>query len=172
MSTRQQRKSNALFVVIRYLLVLYCRRGHPLLGRASLSKADLDAFPVVSIRIPPRAARIFPGKGDLDPDTGDLVPHIEVDELVTARTLVLASDAFGVAAPVQIEPWLRAGEIGVLPYRPPWLKLDYGFVYLRNRSLAPAAMRFMSLVREIEAELSVRNCSLMQQIPAPPPTSN
>ncbi len=148
----------------QHALIFYCRRGHPLLARETVSKSDLDAYPLVSIRIPPRAASLFPGKGDLDAHTGDWIPHVEVDDLATARTLVLASDVFGVAAPVQIEPWLRSGEFCVLPHRPSWLKLDYGFIYLRNRTLAPAARRFMAIVREIEAELDVRNRRLIRTI--------
>ena len=147
-----------------HALVVYCRRGHPLLASATVSKADLDAFPLVSIRIPPRAAGLIPGKADLDEGTGDLIPHVEVDELTTARSLILGSDAFGFAAPVQIEPWLRGGDLAVLPFRPPWLKLDYGFIYLRNRLPTPAAVRFMAVVREIEADLSIRNRRLMDEL--------
>ena len=147
-----------------HALVFYCRRGHPLLACATVSKADLDAFPLVSIRVPPRGASLIPGKGDLDADTGDLIPHVEVDELTTARALILGSDAFGAAAPVQIEPWLRSGELAVLPFRPPWFKLDYGFISLRNRLPTPAAVRFMAVVREIEADLSIRNRQLMAEL--------
>jgi DNA-binding transcriptional LysR family regulator len=147
-----------------HALVFYCRRGHPLLAGATVSKADLDAFPLVSIRVPPRGASLMPGKADLDADTGDLIPHVEVDELTTARSLILGSDAFGAAAPVQIEPWLRSGDLAVLPFRPPWLKLDYGFISLRNRLPTPAAVRFMEVVREIEADLSSRNRHLMDEL--------
>ncbi len=93
-----------------------------------------------------------------------MIPQVEVYEFTTARALILVSDAFGIAAPLQIEPWLRSGELVVLPYRPSWLKLDYGFIHLRNRTLAPAARRFMAIVREIEAELDVRNRRLIRQI--------
>jgi len=147
-----------------HALVVYCRRGHPLLASATVSKADLDAFPLVSIRIPPRGAGLIPGKADLDEGTGDLIPHVEVDELTTARSLILGSDAFGFAAPAQIEPWLRGGDLAVLPFRPPWLKLDYGFICLRNRLPTPAAVRFMAVVREIEADLSIRNRQLMDEM--------
>lgn len=147
-----------------HALVFYCRRGHPLLAAATVSQADLDAFPLVSIRIPPRGANLVPGKGELDEGTGDLIPHLEVDELTTARTLIMGSDAFGFAAPVQIEPWLRGGDLAVLPYRPPWLKLGYGFISLRNRLPTPAAVRFMALVRGIEADLSIRNRRLLDEL--------
>jgi hypothetical protein len=46
----------------------------------------------------------------------------------------------------------------------PWLKLDYGFIYLKNRMLSPAAERFMKIVREIETDLTVRNCELIDRI--------
>lgn len=152
-----------------HALVFYCRRGHPLLARATISKADLDAFPLASIRVPPRGASLMPGKSSLDPDTGDLIPQVEVDELATARSLILGSDAIGPAAPVQIEPWLRSGELAVLPYRPPSFQLNYGFIYLRNRLPTPAAVRFMVLVREIEADLTIRNRQLMDEFFPPSP---
>ena len=145
-------------------MVFYCRRGHPLLSRRQVSKSDLDAFPLASIRVPPRGASLLPGRWQLDADTGDLVPQAEVNDLATAHTIVRASDAFGVATPLQIEPWLRSGELRVLPYRAPWLKLDYGFISLRRRLLSPAAERFMEIVREIEADLAPRNRALIDDI--------
>ena len=145
-------------------MVFYCRCGHSLLERETVAKADLDAFPLASIRIPPRGASLVPGKSDLDAETGDLIPHIEVDDIASARAIILVSDAFGMATPLQIEPWLHNGELCVLPYKAPWLKLDYGFIYLRNRMLSPAAERFMKIVREIETDLTVRNCELIDEI--------
>jgi len=100
----------------------------------------------------------------LDPATSDLIPQAEVDDVATARAVVLASDALGVAPPMQIDPWLRSGELGVLSYQAPCLKLGYGFVYLKGRLLSPAAERFMEIVREIEPELATRNRKLMDTI--------
>lgn len=145
-------------------MVFYCRREHPLLGRGPLSNTDLDEFPLVSIRIPPRGASLLRGKWSLDPDTRDLIPQVEVDDLTTAHAVVLASDAFGIATPLQIEPWLNRGALGVLSYPAPWLRLDYGFIYLKGRLLSPAAQRFMQIVTEIEAEISTRNRELLGKI--------
>jgi DNA-binding transcriptional LysR family regulator len=145
-------------------MVFYCRREHPLLGRGPLSNDDLDEFPLVSIRIPPRGARLLRGKWSLDPDTGDLIPQVEVDDLATAHAVVLASDAFGIATPLQIEPWLNRGALCVLSYPAPWLRLDYGFIYLKGRLLSPAAQRFMQIVTEIEAEISRRNRELFDKM--------
>ena len=78
--------------------------------------------------------------------------------------VVANSDAFGVATPLQIEPWLRSGEFRVLPFDAPWMELDYGFIYLRNRMLTPAAEAYMRLVTRIEEEVQSRNQALMQQL--------
>jgi DNA-binding transcriptional LysR family regulator len=127
-----------------------------------VSKADLDAFPLATIRVPPRGASLLPGRWHLDAETGDLVPQAEVNDLATAHAIVRSSDAFGVATPLQIEPWLRSGELHVLPYPAPWLKLDYGFISLKRRMLSPAAERFMAIVRGLEVDLRARNRALLQ----------
>lgn len=145
-------------------MVFYCRCGHSLLEREAVAKTDLNAFPLASIRVPPRGMGLVPGKSDLNVETGDLIPQIEVDDIASARAIILVSDAFGMATPLQLEPWLRSGELCVLPYREPWLKLDYGFIYLKNRMLSPAAQRFMKIVREIETDLTVRNREMIDKI--------
>ncbi len=144
--------------------VFFCRSGHPLLGRKKVSKSDLDNYPLAMLRVPPRIASRFPGKSSIDAITGDLIPSIEVDELSTARAVVRASDAFSVMTPLQIEPWLNSGEFKVLPFRASWLKLEYGFIRLRQRILSPATELYMQLVREIEKELANRNRELMNQL--------
>jgi DNA-binding transcriptional LysR family regulator len=151
-------------LVGQHEVVLFCRRGHPLQGQADLAKSDLDAYPVATARIPRRGVGFFPGKCQQDAATGGLLPTVEVDDLATARAVVQSSDAFGAATPVQIEPWLRGGELAVLAYRKPWLRLEYGFIYLEDRMLSPAAEVFMALVREIEVEVAARNRELMDSL--------
>ena len=145
-------------------LVFFCRRNHPLLGRRKVSKSDLDNYPLAMLRVAPRAASLLPGKSSIDAITGDLVPSIEVDELATARAVVRASNAFSLMTPLQIEPWLQSGEFKVLPFRAPWLKLEYGFIRLRKRMLSPATELYMQLVREIEKGQEKRNRELMNQL--------
>jgi DNA-binding transcriptional LysR family regulator len=144
--------------------VLFCRQGHPLLGLEKVLKTDLDNYPLALVRVPPRMAHNFPGKSSIDAKTGDLIPSIEVENLPTARTVVLGSDAFSATTPLQIEPWLRSGELGILPYEAPWMRLGYGFIYLRHRMLSPATEVYMQLVREIEKEQARRNRELMRQL--------
>ena len=145
-------------------LIFYCRRGHPLSGLVKVSKSDLDRYPVATVRLPDRMVKVFPGKSDYDEEKKCLNPSIVVEDLTTALAIVMESDAFSVAAPLQIEPWLHSGELRVLPYRAPWLKLNYDFISLRGRMLAPAAEVFMQLIQRIEEELAPRNRELIQQI--------
>ena len=148
----------------RHRVILFCRKGHPLAGRDRLSADDLAPYPTAVPRLPPRAAGVFPGLTRLDRGTGDVLPSIEVDDLASARLVVANSRAFGVATPVQIEPWLRSGEFVVLAFDAAWLQLDYGFVYLRDRMLSPAAEAYMDIVRRIETEVSERNRALMTEL--------
>ena len=163
-STAEDDKRLDVESVGQHDVVLYCRRGHPLLQRESISDSDLDAFPLASIRIPPRGAAVLPGMWSLDPESGDLIPHIEVDDVATAQVVVRESDAIGFATPLQFATWLGSGDLAVLPYRRPWLRLDYGFITLRGRMRAPAAERFMAIVREIEAEIAGRNQDLLRRL--------
>lgn len=163
-STLQDANDLQVEPVGNHRVVFYCRRDHPLARRGRLSKADLDACPVVTVRLPSRVADVFPGKTRLDRETGELIPSIEVDDLATARNIVQRSDAFGAATPVQIEPWLRSGELRALPFDAPWMRLDYGFIHLRNRMLSPAAVVYMQLVRDIDRELGRHNAKLMSRI--------
>ena len=148
-------------------MVLYCRQGHPLLELGPLTRRDLDRYPQALIRVPPRGANRVPGKGFRDTKLGDQTPHIEVDELASARNIVLRSDALSTATAVQLEPWLRSGQLRVLPFRANWLRLNYGFITLRDRMLSPAAELFMRLVRQIEADLAARNRELTDELLPP-----
>jgi DNA-binding transcriptional LysR family regulator len=151
--------------VARHEMVFYCRSGHPLLARDdALSHADLDEYPFAGIPIPFRLARLFPRNRHLDQDTGELVPPILVEDLDAACTIVSCTDALGVTVPQLIEPWLQRDELAVLPFRRPWLRLDYGFVTLASHAVSPAAAAFMDLVRATERDLGWRNRALVEEM--------
>ena len=144
--------------------VFFTRHGHPLGGQQAVTKADLDDYAVVAVRLPPRIATVFPGRTRADKESGEIIPTIEVDDLTGARDIIATSNAFGVATPLQIEPWLQSGEMQALPFHAPWMKLHYGFIYLRHRMLSPAAALYMKLVKKIEKDIARRNRTLLRQI--------
>jgi len=151
-------------VVGQHRVVFYCRKGHPLASLSKVSKAELDRYPLVAIRIPDRVAASFPGGTSTEQSTGHLVPAIEVEDVATARAIVAGSDAVSGAALSQLEPALQTGEFVCLPFRVPVVRFNYGFIYRRDRMLSPAAELFMELVRHIEEDVAAKNCRLENEL--------
>lgn len=137
--------------------VFYCRGGHPLAEKDNPDYADIFAFPCVGVRFPPRVTQLFRHHittGRIDPATGDFVPPISTSSLRVAREIVLSSDAISIGVRSQLADDLACGRLAVIDFQPPWLVSNYGFVYLRNRSLSPAALAFMAEMRAVEADIS------------------
>jgi len=144
-------------------MVLYCRKNHPLADTAKPSRADLDQFPLVSIRVPAALADAIPGKASIDPASGHLVPAVEIDDITTARTVVSQSDGIGAAVPLQIESQLMSGELVLLNFQNPWIKPAYGFLLLENRAISPAAEVFMEKVIALERDADKKNKILLEK---------
>jgi len=77
---------------------------------------------------------------------------VTVDCVSAAKNVVLSSDALAVSLPHLIERQILSGDLVLLPVNLPWMRLRYGFLWRRDRTLPPAAIAFMNLVREIERE--------------------
>jgi DNA-binding transcriptional LysR family regulator len=150
--------------IARHEVVFFCRGGHPLLAKANVSTTDLDAYPFAGPPVPYRLAHLFPKNCNADEKSGDLFPPILVENVDAAAAIVAATDAISAAPPLQIEPLIRSGTLGVLPFRAPWLCADYGFMRLASRSLSPAAEAFVDLVKEIEVDVARRNQALADEL--------
>jgi len=134
----------------------FCRAGHPLLSDAGPSLGRLLEFPYVGTRMPARVAHDFyrlAQRGAIDPESGDYLPPVVVDSVRLAKDVVLAGNAIGAAPLWLIARELEDGSLATLPLALPWLHTAYGFVYLRNRMLSPAALALMAEVRNVEAEI-------------------
>ena len=138
---------------------LFCRPGHPLMGRGPVSWAQALTFPWVGTRIPARIANHFPGPvdaaGSIDPANGDFVPAVNLDVSMHVPELLVSSDALAVGTLKMFDVDLLADRISILPMTGPHFQANYGFLYLKNRSLAPATLAFMSEIRAVEAEVVV-----------------
>ncbi len=106
----------------------------------------------------------MPGLQDNDGEGEAPPPVTEVEDPALARAIVAVSEAWSATAPVLIEPDLRRGELAVLPIRLPGLTLDFGLISLKNLMLSPAAKQCLDLVRQIEAQLSIRNRTLIHEL--------
>ncbi len=148
----------------RHELVFFCRPGHPVLSRNAVSVADLDAFPLVSTPVRAGEARLFPRNLQVDESGVYSTPPVQAHDLTAIRTIVSRTDAFSFATPIQLERLLQDGEVAAIPFRAPWLRLDYGFFYPASRSLSPAAEALMANVRQIEQGLAEKNRRLIEEI--------
>lgn len=134
----------------------FCRAGHPLTKLKRPTLDDILAFPFVGTRLPKRVADAFfrsAQGGTADQVSGDYLPPIKVDSVRVARDVVLESDAVGVTPLGLIAEDIDAGRLVALPLQLPWMHTAYGFAYLSDRELSPAAHAFMAQVRSVEAEL-------------------
>jgi len=151
----------------RHQLFFYCRAGHPLLRLRELTLPRIGAFAWVATRFPSRMIGVLSSHrsraGTVDPVTATFVPAWEVEVIGTAKRIVAESDAVGGAMLTQIERELEEGTLVVLPYRADWLTLDYGFIYLRDRTVSPATRAFMEECRRADAALTVREAALQKR---------
>ena len=143
--------------------VFFCRSGHPILKKESVSKADLDQYPLALIKLPDRMASVFPGQLYRDKGFDYVIPSVEVQELVLSRQIVAESDAFSAATIIQIENEINNGTFSVIPFETDWMTLNYGFIFLRDRALSPAAREYMEVVRDIESNVRIRNNILLEK---------
>lgn len=146
---------------------LFCRPGHPLLSAGPLTPAMLFDYPWICPRIPGRGSAALPAElgaaGTLDPLNGDFVPAIEIDVPMHLETFLHASDALAIGLLSTMESALLAGEVALVPVSGLALHAHYGFIYLRNRSLAPAAKAYMDEVRVLETEIRAKERRLAEQ---------
>jgi len=135
----------------------YCRAGHPLLAEKSPSLRRILEFPFAGTRMPPRVAHDFlelAKAGTIDRDTGDYLPPIKVDSIRMVQDVVLASDAVAAAPPAFIAEEVAMGKLVPLAVRVAWMQTGYGFVYLRDTKLSPAAEAFKEAVSKVENEIA------------------
>jgi DNA-binding transcriptional LysR family regulator len=143
---------------------IFCRPGHPILERERVLLRDLLAFPWVNTRIPSRIASLFPrplGRaGSIDESTGDMIPAVEFDVPMQLAAFGNVSDTlvFGVLGLVEGE--LDAGTLAVVPAPEPEMRAQYGFIWLKHRSLSPGARAFMQAVRDQEVAFVEREARL------------
>lgn len=136
--------------------VLVCRPGHPLAGRPKVSMAELDPYPLVGVPIAREIRRRIghaPGRLDVDHLTGDVSPHITVTSIASMRRIVGSTDGIGICPLAQVQVDLDARRLVVLVADFDLPSTAYGIVWLRGRSVSPAALAFLQILREVEMEL-------------------
>jgi DNA-binding transcriptional LysR family regulator len=135
----------------------FCRPGHPVLKQGPVDLAGLLEFPWVASRLPSRLAANLPQAackaGRIDPFNGDFVPAIEIDVPYALGSLVAGSDALALASLALMEKDLAAGSVVLVPMAGIEFRAGYGFIYLKNRSLTPAALAYMQEILAVEEDI-------------------
>ena len=149
----------------------FCRVGHPLLNHTSIYIEQLLEFPWVAPRLPTRIANRLPKAlgqaGEIDPATGDLIPRIEISTPFQSTNFLKSTDAITLSTLTAMERELRSGDVVILPLTDFPIQTNYGFVYLENRSLPPAAIAYMQEVRVVESSMLQREAELAKFLGLP-----
>jgi hypothetical protein len=77
--------------------------------------------------------------------------------------LLASSDTLALASLALMERDLDAGNVAVVPTSKVAFQASYGFIYLKDRSLTPAALAYMAEVRAVEGEIARREESLAKR---------
>jgi DNA-binding transcriptional LysR family regulator len=135
---------------------LACRPGHPLAGRDDLALDDVLGYPLATtVLAGPQGAAASRGRGAgfLDKASGVFTPAVHVNSLSLARRIAQESDALIPATASMLAADLAAKKLVTLDFQAPELKTEYGLITLADRSLAPATVEFVSILRTVEAEI-------------------
>lgn len=153
--------------VVSRPLFFVARPRHPLAARSRCGIEDMVKYPWAGIRAPARMTAHFPADvgraGRWDRNSGEFVPALEVDVVSDFLVLARESDILAVATFTMVERELAEGQLEVVRFSEPWLRLGYGFISRPGHTLSPSTLRFMQIVREIEAELEEREAALREK---------
>lgn len=154
-------------VVVDRQAYLFARTQHPLMRQRRCTFDDVLQFPWAAIRFPKRASKHLPedlGRtGHWDLVSGEFVPALEADVVSDFLSLAHEADILVAATFTMAEEHLASGNLAVLPFFEPWLRLLYGFISRPGRTHSPAVLEFMRIVRAIENDLEEREAALREQ---------
>lgn len=149
----------------------FCSPDHPILSCPRITLNELARFPWVATRLPARVAVHFPADhcaaGSIDPQSGDFIPAIEINVPMQLTGFLNGSKALVLAPLMAMEQALRSGQAKRLAIQNFNLHSGYGFIYLRDRSLSPAALAYMHEIRTLEAELLEKEALLNAEFSDP-----
>jgi DNA-binding transcriptional LysR family regulator len=135
---------------------LACRPGHPLTRMADPTLAQALQYPVVTTRLRGEQAALAASRGLNDqPDAdngGDYVPPVLVNSVALARVIAQESDMLVPGTAAMLADDLARGRLVRLNCSAPAMRTNDGMLYLRDRSLSPAARAFIATLRQVEAE--------------------
>lgn len=149
-------------------LLFVVRPGHPLSKLRSPTLEDVLAYPWACSNIPERAALSF-GSGPLvagsfDAERGFFVPKILSASLSTSLKLVMKTDVVGAAPLITAHAHVQRGDLALIRFTAPFMRLNYGFMWEAQKHLSPVAQAFMAKIRIAEQDLAARESALREEL--------
>jgi DNA-binding transcriptional LysR family regulator len=134
--------------------LFFCRQGHPLLAKDSLSTNDLFSYPLASGLLAPGVRKRLANLSGRN----DFTPHLQTEHLAVLRSVVQASDAIGTASEEAVAEDLAAGRLVRLHWRnlPPALEVlsvRCGVVSRSGYRLSPAARAMIETLVGLDAPM-------------------
>ncbi|ANC04741.1 transcriptional regulator [Pseudomonas putida] len=154
--------------------LFFCRPGHPLLAKDSLSTNDLFAYPLASALLTPGVRKRLANLSG----RSDFIPHLQTEHLAVLRSVVLASDTLGSASEEAVAEDLAAGRLVRLHWRnlPPGLEVlsvRCGVISRSGYRLSPAARAMIDTLVSLDARpspaVSAHRGSALRHSPVAPP---
>jgi DNA-binding transcriptional LysR family regulator len=135
---------------------LACRPGHPLAKETRPTLARALQYPLATTSLRGAQALLASSAGAATlrdgPGVTNFIPQILVNSLAHARLIAHDSDALYTGTAALLAEDIAAGRLVKLDCRVPEMRTTYGVLYLRGRTLAPAAKMFIETLRAVELE--------------------
>lgn len=133
-----------------------CRPGHPLAGEPTLTLKRVFEFPLVTTLLRGEHAALAMSAG-LVPGVfrrgaNDFAPQIYVTSAVLGRLVARESNAVFPGTASMLAADIADGRLVALDFDAPAMRTSGGIIYLKNRTLAPAAVAFIEALRQAESE--------------------
>ncbi|MCO6056692.1 LysR family transcriptional regulator [Pseudomonas sp. MOB-449] len=137
--------------------VFFCRPGHPLLAKESLSTNDLFDHPLAATRLPSGVRKVL---ANLSGKT-DFSIHLECEQFPLLQQVVRRSDAIGLSTHDAVGAALASGELEQLhlrnlPGNLDSLRAHCGIITRTGYRLSPAAKAMIELVVALDAQGSAQ----------------
>jgi len=135
---------------------LACRPGHPLAKETRPTLARALEYPLATTSLRGAQALLASSAGAArlrdGPGVTNFIPQILVNSLAHARLIAHDSDALFTGTAALLAEDMAAGRLVKLDCHVPEMRTTYGVLYLRGRTLAPAAKLFIETLRAVEVE--------------------
>lgn len=133
--------------------LFFCRPGHPLLAKDSLSTNDMFDYPLATSLIPPGVRKLL---ANLSGKT-DFSPQVQTEHLPTLVKVVLGSNAIGIGTEEAFAEHIARGELVQLHWRNLPSNLDSlnarcGIVSRSGYRLSPAARAMIETLVSLDRQ--------------------